>query len=202
MLSQESTSVQWEILASFSDSNSCWGHWLLFIYFNFTPFWGKTGTLTSEGLLYLTTVSLGQLPVFDTLSPGRWGRSSPCGNRLSGDPNEIMHAKHLGQRSPPYTGFHHYVVPSGPRIASYPCLCKQWKKLPNTQILIIPWILVPTTFFRSISRHPMHPHSECPVDVTLCHQVPKPWADLLSLSLHFTTGKGWDSDCCSGKKLQ
>lgn len=94
------------------------------------------------------------------------------------------------QRSPPYTGFHHYVVPSGPRTASYPCLCKQWKKLPNTQILIISWILVPTTFFRSISHHPMCPHSEGPVGVTLCHQVPKPWAGLLSLSLHSQREKG------------
>lgn len=89
----------------FCDSIYCSEHWLLFIYilmryFNFTPLWGKSGTMISEDHLCLASVSLGQLAAFETTSPVKWGQSSPCGNTVM-RPKGVIHTKRLAQCKAP-----------------------------------------------------------------------------------------------------
>lgn len=106
---------------SFCDRKNHSGCWLFFIdilirYFHLTPFGGKSGSLIPEDHLCLALGSLGQLPVFETLSPVRWGQSSPCSNchedqMRSCLQNSWFRARHGGGSR--YSSCH-YVVPWAP----------------------------------------------------------------------------------------
>lgn len=188
VLSRQSKSVRLEILASFSDSHCCSGRWLLFIYilirhFSFTPFWGKTGTLISKGHLYQASVPLRCLPVFETLSPVRWGRSSPCGNRLSGGPSDITDAKRFAQSTGRggchYTGVHCYAVPSGPGLPVIITFASSGQTS-RTDTGSNYFLGSATNNF--LQEHLSSSHLSifwCPVGVTLYHQVSRLWAGSL-----------------------
>lgn len=78
----------------------------------------ETGTLTYEGLLYPASVSLGQLPGFETLSPGRWGQSSLGVNRLSRDQMQpcVQHAWLRACAEGALGGLHRCVLPQAPGV--------------------------------------------------------------------------------------
>lgn len=150
----------------FCDSIYCSEHWLLFIYilmryFNFTPLWGKSGTMISEDHLCLASVSLGQLAAFETTSPVKWGQSSPCGNtvmRPKGDDTYKTLGSVQGTEGAHYSASIVTLFPQAPGLPVILTFTGNRKNF-QTQILIVSGILV-LTAFRSISRHPMCPCSE------------------------------------------